>query len=241
MNRIADATPRTVARITGVFYLLTIVAGIIAQGFISGRLIVEGDAATTAANILAHKSMFEWGFTIYLFEMACQVASTALFYQLLKPVSRPVALLSAFWELGGCVIKTMARLFYIAPLYVLGGAQYMSVFNTQQSQALALLMLKLNDRGAGVALAFFGFSTILHGYLVYKSTFLPRILGVLSLVAGVGWLTFLYPPLGYRAFPFVAAIGFMGAVAMILWLIIVGVKDERWKEQAVMAATSIWR
>ena len=235
MERIAKASPRFKARITGVLYLLTMVTGIFAQGFISGRLVVEGDAAATATNILTHRGLFELGFTVYLIEMACQIAITALFYDLLKPAGRSVSLVAAFLGLAGCVIKTFGRLFYIAPLFVLGGASYLSVFSPEQLQAQALLFLKVNDRGAGIALAFFGFYALLTGYLIIRSTFLPRILGVVSVVAGVGWLTFLYPPLGYRLFPYIAPFGLLGALALILWLLVVGVNEQRWKEQVSAA------
>ncbi len=235
MGRIAESSPRLKARITGVFYLLTMLTGIFAQGFVSGRLVVDGDATATATNILTHKSLFQLGFAVYLIEMACQVAITALFYDLLKPAGRSVSLVAAFLGLAGCVIKTVSRLFYVAPLFILGGAHYLSAFSSEQLQALALLFLKVNDHGAGIALVFFGFYALLTGYLIIRSTFLPRILGVLSVLGGLGWLTFLYPPLGYRLFPYVAAFGLLGATALILWLLVFGVNEQRWKEQASVA------
>jgi hypothetical protein len=234
-KRIAEASPRFIARITGVFYLLTIVTGIFAQGFVSGRLVVDGDAAATATNILAHRDLFQLGFAVYLIEMASQVAMTALFYELLKPAGRSLSLLAAYLGLAGCVIKTFSRVFYIVPLFVLGGPSFLSVFSSEQLQALALLFLKVNDQGAGIALAFFGFATLLKGYLILRSTFLPRFLGVLSVLGGVGWLTFLYPPLGYRLFPIIAAVGLLGSAATILWLLVKGVNEQRWKEQATAA------
>src|SRR5881397_1733492 len=148
MGRIAESSPRLKARITGVFYLLTMLTGIFAQGFVSGSLVVDGDATATATNILMHKSLFQLGFAVYLIEMACQIAMTALFYDLLKPTGRSVSLLAAFLGFAGCVIKTFSRLFYIAPLLVLGGSHYLSVFSAEQLQALALLFLKVNDHGA---------------------------------------------------------------------------------------------
>src|SRR5439155_19346127 len=135
-KQLAEASPRRMARITGVLYLLTMLAGIFAQGFVSNRLVVFGDAAATATNILAQKSLFQWGFTVYLIEMACQIAMTALFYDLLKPAGRSVSLLAAFLGLTGCIIKTFSRLFYIAPLFVLGGGHYLVAFNQEQLQAL---------------------------------------------------------------------------------------------------------
>ena len=229
---VGEASPRLKARIAGALYLLTILTGIFAQGFVSGTLVVDGDAAATATNILTHKSLFELGFTVYLIEMACQVAITALFYDLLKPAGRSISFMAAFFGLAGCIIKTLSRLFYIAPLFVLGGAHYLNVFSPEQLQSLALLFLKVNDHGAAIALVFFGFYALLTGYLILKSTFLPHIMGVLSVLGGLGWLTFLNQPLGYRLFPYVAVVGLLGAAALILWLLVVGVNEQRWKEQA---------
>ncbi|HEY6289829.1 MAG TPA: DUF4386 domain-containing protein, partial [Nitrospiraceae bacterium] len=144
-------------------------------------------------------------------------------------------LVAAFLGLTGCVVKTFARVFYIAPLFVLGGAPYLSVFSAEQLQALALLFLKVNDHGAAIALVFFGFYALLTGYLIIRSTFLPRILGVLSVFGGLGWLTFLYQPLGYRLFLYIAALGILGAASLILWLLVFGVNEQRWKEQASAA------
>jgi hypothetical protein len=233
--RTLETSPRLLARITGVLYLLTIVTGLFAQGFVSMSLVVDGDAVATATNILAHKSLFQLGFAVYLIEMACQIAVTALFYDLLKPASRSVSLVAAFLGLAGNIIKTFARVFFIVPLFILGGAHSLSVFSVEQLRALALLFLKVNDRGAGMALVFFGFYALLTGYLIIRSTFLPRFLGVLSVVGGFGWLSFLYLPLGHIAFPYVAIFALFGAAALIVWLLVFGVNEQRWLEQASTA------
>lgn len=232
-------SPRFLARMIGVLFLLTILTGIFAQGFVSERLVNFGDAAATATNILAHRGLFQLGFTVYLIEMACQVAMTALFYLLLRVVSNSVALVAAFLELTGCIIKTFARVFFIVPLFVLGGTPSLSAFSAEQLQSVALLLLKVNDQGAATALAFFGFSTILNGYLIFRSTFLPRWLGVLSMLSGLGWLTFLYPPLGYRAFMFIALIGLLSSAAMIFWLLFFAVNEVKWKARAATRAAAV--
>ena len=226
-------SPQVYARTAGLLYLIVIVAGIIGQMVISGKIIVKDDAVTTAANILAHKDLFQFGLTVYLIEMACQIAQATLFYILLKPASRNIALLALIFSLIGCTIKTLSRLFYIAPSLVLGDSQYLSVFNAEQLQALALLLLNINDLGTSIAVAFFGISTTMNGYLIFQSTYLPRFLGILSMIGGLGWLTFLYPPLGNQLFPYIIFIALIGSVLSILWLLIKGVNVEQWNRRIV--------
>jgi len=228
---VAGPKPRITARIAGVLSLMTIIGGIFAQGFVSNRLISFSDAGVTANNLLANQSLFQMSFTVYLIEMACQVAATALFYILLSPVSRNIALVAAFIDLTGSIIKTLSRLFYITPLFVLSGTPALSAFNADQLRALALLLLKINDRGAALALAFFGVSGTLTAYLIFRSTFLPRILGILGMIASAGWLRFFYPPLRYPPFMFIALFAISVAALEIFWLIVFGVDEERWKER----------
>lgn len=240
-NPMAETSPSTRGRILAALYLFVIFAGITAQVFISDQLVVPNDAAKTAANILANRSLYRLGFTIFMLEMVAQIAVSVLFYDLLKPVNRSVARLSVIIGLTGAGIKTMARLFYYAPLILLDGASYLSAMQPAQLEALSLVFIRINGRGAAIALIFFGFDALLRGWLVFKSGFLPRFLGVLSMVAGIGWLTFLWPPLGSLAFTGVALFAVAGVIATTGWLFIRGVDDVRWRERAALAATSIWR
>jgi hypothetical protein len=210
---------KTTARFAGLFSLLTIVAGGFAQGYASGRLIHFGDAAATAANMRAHSGLLYLGFAIFMIEMACQIVATALFFELLRPVNRSVNLAAALLSLAGCIIKAFSRVFFLAPLLV------------PNDPALSLLLLGINDRGAAMALLFFGFSTPLKGYLMYRSTFLPRIVGILGMVSGAGWLLFLYPPMGYAWFNVIAAVGLIASVVLIFWLLVYGVDETRWRER----------
>jgi len=229
-------SPRRIARILGLLFLFVIVCGVFAQGIVSERLINYRDAAATANNILSNRGLFQLGFSVYLIEMVCQIATAALWYVLLRPVSQPIALTAAFIELAGSIVKTFARVFFIAPLWVLdGGTTTLHSFTPEQVQSTALILLRSNDIGAATAMAFFGFSTFLNGYLIFKSTFLPRWLGVMGMIAGVCWLLYLYPPLGRAAFGITALYGLLVSVAMILWLTIRGVDEEKWRTLAADA------
>ncbi len=114
----------------------------------------------------------------------------------------------------------------------MSGAQYLSVFKVEQLQALALMFLKLNVQTTQIGLVFFGFYCLLIGYLIFRSTFLPRILGALMVVAGLGWLTFLSPPLAKSLSPYVLAPGIVGEGLLTVWLLVKGVNVQRWNEQA---------
>lgn len=238
---VAETSPRTIARLAGLFFLLYCVLGVYAETFIRDQIVVSGNAATTAANILAHESTFRLGYAIYLLEMSFQVVSTALFYELLKPVNKGVSALSATFSYIGIGIKTLARLFYLAPLYVLGDSRPLAAFSGEQHEALALIFLRVDSGMAGVALVFFGFAAVLQGYLMIKSTFLPRALGWLAFVGGLGWLAYLSPPFGNRVFMGVALFALLGVLATSVWLLTVGVNEGRWREQARVAAASLWR
>ncbi len=216
----------------GVLYLITIVAAIIAQGLIAERLVNSTDASVTARNIMAHPDLFRFGYTMYMIEMVSQTGMTMLFYELLKPVSRSGSLIAAVLGVVGCGIKALSRLFYVAPAIVLEGRHYLNTFSAEQLHSIALLFYNVNEMGAAIAVVFFGFSTLITGSLIIRSTYLPRVLGWFALVGGIGWLAFLWPPLGYRLNLYIAAVGILGSLATIVWMIAFGVNEERWTEQA---------
>jgi hypothetical protein len=225
-------SPKRLARTAGVFYLITIVAAIVAQGVIAQRIVSSTDAAVTARNIVAHADMFRFGYTMYMIEMVAQTIMTMLFYELLKPVSKTWSLVGAVIGVVGCGIKALSRVFFVAPAIVVEGSPYLNTFSTDQLHSLAQLFYEINEMGAAIAVVFFGFSTVITGWLIVRSTYLPAFLGWIAVVGGIGWLSFLWPPLGYRLNMYIAAIALLGSLATIVWLIVFGVKEDRWAEQA---------
>ncbi len=235
-----ETSPTTRGRILAALSLFVIAAGIIAQVFISDRLVVGNDAAKTAANIVANRGLYRLAYTIFMLEMIAQIASVVLFYDLLKPVHRSVARLTAVIGLTGCGIKAMARLFYYAPLILLDGTSFAAI-ESPQLEALSLAFLGINTQGAAIALIFFGFESVLGGWLILKSGFLPRFLGAISIIGGLGWLTWLWPPLGHDTIIFVALFALVGVIVNAGWLFVRGVDDAKWRARAALAANSIWR
>jgi hypothetical protein len=233
-NRIAEVSPRPGARITGVVYLLYFLTAVFGEFLLKG-IVVSGDAAATANNIMAHRVLFRLGLATDLIATAFYIALTALFYGLFKPVNRWLSLLAAFFSLVGCAIQTFAGIFRLAPLVVLGDGQYLSVFKVEQLRTLAFMLFEFYGQGFAICLVFFGFFDLLIGYLILRSTFLPQILGVPMVLAGLGWLTFLHPPLANYLSPYVLVLGFAAELLLMLWLLVMGVNVQRWKEQASAA------
>jgi hypothetical protein len=223
-------SPKRTARVAAVFYLMTLVAAIIAQGAIAEQLVNSTNASVTARNIVAHEDLYRFGYTMYMIEMVAQVIMTMLFYELLKPVSRIGSLIAAVIGVVGCGIKALSRVFFVAPAIVLEGTRYLDTFSPEQLKSMALLFYNVNEMGAAIAVVFFGFNTVITGWLIIRSTYLPRVLGWIAVVGGIGWLAFLWPPLGYRLNLYIAAIALLGSLATIVWMLVYGVKEERWNE-----------
>ena len=232
MTERIEASPRFKARVGGLFELLEALTSGFGQVIVPGMLVVSGDAAATAANILAHELSFRLCFVAALIAVACHIAWTLLFYELFKPVNRSVSLLAAFLSLVAIAVQAFSSLFQLAPLVILQDKGPLSAFTADQLQALALMFLKLNAYAFYIYLVFFGFWCVLIGYLIFRSTFMPRIIGMLEAFAGLCWLTFLWPPLAHYLSPYNEALAGLAELTLMLWLLVMGVKAERWKEQA---------
>jgi hypothetical protein len=152
MENFAEATPRFNARMAGTFYVLTGLTSVIGGMYIPGKLVVAGDAAATANKILAHKHLFELGFSVMIIAVMCSIVLTALFYGLFKPVNQTLSLTAAFFHLVGLSILGVASLLQLAPLVVLEGGHFLSAFTLEQVQALAYLFLQLNTQAGNVFL-----------------------------------------------------------------------------------------
>jgi hypothetical protein len=223
-------SPLSKARMGGACWLMCFLTSIFPL-VVSGKLVVPGDAATTASNLLANEGLFLSGTALLLVSTAFYVGATLFVYEVLRPVNRSLSLLAAFFSLVGCAVGAVSCLFDFAPFVLLKGASYLSVFTLAQLQALALMFLKLRGEANNIGLVFFGLHCLGVGYLIFRSTFMPRIIGVLMMFAGVGWLTFLSPPLANSLAPFNMMPGGIGELSLTLWLLVKGVNVQRWNEQ----------
>jgi hypothetical protein len=223
--------------VAGIFELLEGAASAIPQQVILGGMVVSS-AAATATNILSHQQLYWLGFAFSVLGVGFHLAWAYLLYQLLRIVNRSIAGLAAFAILICCAMQAVTALLYLGPLIVLTREGALSAFSAPQVQQFAGVFVELNARAYQVDLVFFGFWCILTGYLIARSTFLPRTLGVLLMIDGVGWATFMVPPFANAIFPAIAVASAVAEIPLMLWLIIVGVNSERWKGQARLAEAS---
>jgi hypothetical protein len=223
----ATPSPRALARAAGFFYVLTTVTGMLAVT-LGGKLFVSKDPAATAANVLAHADWAWIGPAVNLVATACYLAVTALAYELLKPVNRRLARLAVLFSLVGCAIGAASEVFDLAPSLLLSGNAVGGAFSPEQLQALAYTLFRMNGTAYDIAMVFFGFYCILTGWLAFRSTFLPRAVGILMLIAGLGWLTFLSPPLHHALSDYTNITGLLGEGIFALWLLVFGVNANNW-------------
>lgn len=218
------------ARVAGLLYLLVIIFGMFAELYVSLRLIVPGDATATASKIMASELLYRIGFMSGLFHHTCFLLLVLVFYKLLKPVSKNYAVLMMVLGLGAVPIMMLNMLNQFAALLLLSGAGYLEVFTTDQLQALALLFLDFHSHGYFIAGMFSGLFLLPLGYLVFKSGYIPKVLGVLLMAGCFGYLTEL---IFVFIFPSYAVISYLGlAVAIIaefsitFWLLLKGVEER---------------
>jgi hypothetical protein len=235
MNPNTARSPRSIARMAGVFYLLTALTSVIGESFIPGKLVISGDATATANNMLAHPILFQFGFASLLISVVFSVALTALFYQLFKPVNKNISLTAALIHIVGLAVLAVSGLLLYAPVVVLKGGKYLGEFSIEQQKGLAYMFLQLNIQAWNVFIAFFGFYCVLIGYLIFRSVFLPRIIGALMIFTGLGYLTFLLPALSDYLSPYNLAPAAFGELSLMIWLLAKGVNNEKWNQQAGLA------
>jgi len=236
MQSNSELSPRFKARAAGALWWLCIISGM--AGFVVGApLIVANDATATATNILAKESLFRLGFAADLISGVSYVGVTAFIYYLLRPVSRSLSLVGAFFGLAGVAIGGGSWIIHLTPLLLLHADSYLGAFTTNQLQAMSLAALKLQAQVFPIGMVFFGIQCISIGYLVARSTFLPRILGVLLAIGGtcyviVSFANFLAPSFGPHLVPFLMPVALIGEGLLSGWLLVKGVNVQRWSEQA---------
>jgi len=231
-----NSSPKLCARIGGALYLIIIVIGLFGEAFVRDRLIVSGDAAATAANIMSHESLWRFHIAAELFLLICAVALLLILYALLRPVSRDLALLAVFINLVSIGIEAATTMYLLQALFPLGNAGYLKAFTREQLYAMASLSLKSHGYGFSVSLLFFGCFCLIVGYLIFRSGYLPKTIGVLMQIAGLSYLTnsfalILSPAFANRLFPAILLPAFVGEASLCLWLLVKGVNVPKWQEQ----------
>ena len=229
-TRTTETSPLLLARVAGFLYLIANLFAPFTLLYLPARFIVSGDAAGTASHILASESLFRFGIVLNLSIFIGQIFLVLALYQLLKVVNMNMASLMVIFSLAAVPIAMLNELTQLAVLQLLHGADYLKVFPTDQLQALAYLFLRLHSQGLNIAQIFWGLWLFPMGFLVFKSGFLPRILGILLMIACFGYMIESFAAfLGYN----VSLIFFTGwgELFLLLWLLIKGVNVEQWRQR----------
>jgi len=222
-------SPRTIGWVWILYFLTGILGTLLTRG-----IVVSTDAASTATNILAHANLYRAGFAVDLVANLIYVALTALVFGLFRPVNPTLALLAAFFSLVGCTVQVMGELLRLAPSVVLANPQLASAFGAQQLQSAALLSVILYKNVFQISFVLFACFELVTGFLILRSTFLPRWLGWWWIAGGIGGLTFLWSPLATSIWPLLLAAG-AGEFALPVWLLVKGVDNSKWQALSISA------
>lgn len=242
-TKINDVSPSAYARLAGVLYLIITVAAIVAHMVVPGQFIVPGDAAATVANIAADDVMFRIGVVGgELVVLVSEVALSVLLYVLLKPVSKTLALAAAAYRLVMTAIHGLNLLNYFFVLQLATGADTLSGMGQEQVNALVSLFLDAHSVGFTLGIAILVPHVLILGILIYMSGYFPKVLGILFMAAGVGYLLdatgLLFVP-GYTTTPgLIALVIAVAEIAFPVWLLVKGVNMDGWQERALTLETA---
>jgi hypothetical protein len=231
-----ENSPQRYARVGGVLYLAIIVLGAFAEGFVANSLVIAGDAATTAANILASPELWRLSVAADLIVVLLAVPLLWIEYLLLRPVSKQLVLLAVLFNLVSLAVEAISKLFLLAVMPVLKNAEFLKAFDPHQLQVLANLALRSHDIAFNIALIFFGFTCLVNGFLIFRSGYLPKFVGILMQVAGLSYLVACFAALFAPAFadfitPAILLPPLVGESSFCLWLLVKGVNVAKWKER----------
>jgi hypothetical protein len=240
MNKTIATSPQVYARTGGVLYLAVIVFGAFAEGFVMNKLVAPGDAATTAHNIMASPGL--WGLAVAgdLIVPVIAVAGVWISYVLLSPVSKSLILLDVFFTLVSLAVEAVSKLFLLLVLPILSTTGYLKAFEPRQLEILANIALRSHDLVFNIALIFFGCACLVEGYLIYKSGYFPKFIGILMQLAGFCYLVSCFaalfaPALADVITPAILLPPLIGESSYCLWLLIKGVNIDKWDERTSMA------
>lgn len=238
MNMI-DTSVKTYCRAVGVLLILSIAGGWFGELYIPS-VIMTGDAATTANQLRHNEGLFQLGFAAYLVEAFSDVVLAWLFYVLLRPVHRELALLSAFFGLVSMTLFAVTQMFHYCAPHFLTGRKYLTVFSPEQLEAFASLFLSLSGRLSGLFMLFYGAGWIIRGYLSFRSGYLPRFLGVLMVAAGAGFVAKNITKVLAPAYSWDALLApmFLNVVVLAIWMLARGVDQEKWGRAIAAETTS---
>lgn len=238
MNKMSSKTNETslqvYARTGGVLYLIMIILGIINELVVRRGIIVSGDVAVTAANLKSSESLWRFGVAIEIIMVIITIFLALVMYVLTKPVNKNIALLAAFFNLVALTMQATYSLQLLEALFPVGGAEYLKSFTPEQLYAIANMTLKSHGLGFGICLLMFGPFFILTGYLIIKSGYFPKLIGILYLIPGVSYfvssfVVILAPQFGEKYYFFMAGPALIGELSLSLWLILKGVNLDKWR------------
>jgi hypothetical protein len=228
---------KTTARIGGILYLVLILVGMFAVLFVRDKLIVSGDPTATANNILASTFLWRLGIASDLVMHVLDIPIMLIIYLILRPTNKNLALLALLFNLIQTAVLVANKLNLVAAMLPLENADYLKSIDPSQLHAQVYLSLKLHDIGFGIGLIFFGFTCLVNGYLIFRSGYLPRVIGVMIQIAGLCYLAnsftvLLSPKIANLLFPAIMIPCFVAELSFCLWLIVKGVNATKWEEKA---------